>query len=181
MRRIFSDKKGIEIAVNYIVALVLGLATLSLGFVIIKTFVTGGDQSITLTSQQLNSKVADLLCGPTDIICFSDNNQQIHRSEYAVVGLHVKNILNNDADVTVTIDPSQTKFYPLVSTDTFDPTHVNVVPLSQTATIKAKDTQKLGFGLYAAKNANKGTYSFLVTVTGPDFGTKKDRILVQII
>ncbi len=191
-RKLFSNKKGIEIAVNYIVAFVLGVVTLSLGFVIIKAFVAGGDQSITYTSEQLNAKVSDLLCDQTDIICFSDNNQQIHRNEYAFVGLHIKNIQNTDISVTISVDPTDTtatKFYPADPSQSFDPTHMKLQPLSQTITIKPKDTQKVGFALYAAKNANKGTYSFLVTVSDANgngnnanlFGTMKDRVIVQII
>jgi len=186
-RRLLNNKKGVEIAVNYIVMMVLGLATLSLGFVIVKAFFVGGDKSITLTNDQLNAKVSDLLCDSNDIICFSDNNQLIHRNEYAFVGLHVKNINDQGITVDVSIDPPSTKLYAQDGSTIIDPnaiSQVNIVPIDTQLNIAAKQTEKLGFGLYASKTAPLGTYSFLVTVTDASganlFGTKKDRIDIQI-
>lgn len=197
LRRLTKNKGGMEMAVNYLVALILGFVTLALGFYVVKGFVTGGGDVMSLTSEQLDSKISDLLCDSNDIICFSDNNQKIYRDNYAFVGMHIKNIYDGNLKLKITIDDTNTKCYKEDGTIlSADPnicnTNLGVAPTLGSQTnmqLKPKSTNKMGIGIYAKKTAEKGTYSLLVSVeedvaalgyTIQNFGTKKDRILVQI-
>lgn len=176
------DKRGIELAVNTIVILVLMMAMFGVGIWLATTIFTQGQEAINLQNEALKDQYANLACGGGQTICISDKSVDLGFGEEKVIAVRITNRLQDvhtyklsDAESRIdfpdTIDigeESPASSLPFSALDTppsgggaESPLTVRYLPLNQELRKGEETTHLLALSL--EENAVPGTY--VVTLT----------------
>lgn len=113
-----SDKKGIELSVNFLVTFIIAIVLFSMGIVFAKRLF-GGAQDITqLSQEQLDKKIEELFCTGTELVCLNTNSRTIKRGDQYILGVNVVNGLPNS--VNFKLDIVNSKAFDKENTPIFD-------------------------------------------------------------
>ena len=156
-------KKGIELSINFIVIIVIALVIFMFGVNFIYDLAKEATNLESVTINDLNRRIGELLCEGSDRVCIGIEKKSIPKGEYDIFGVKILNILDS-GDFQVTITPSgyTTNSQPVVS----DPEILNKIKVKHREDIfidKFEDTT-LGIGVEVEKDAPSGTYILDVNV-----------------
>ena len=96
------SRAGVEIAINTVVIIILGIVILGLGLLLIRAIVTGGTEYSDQLSSSVKQQLRDQL-RQGQLVAVYPGNQVIEGNERAYTGIAVENRLQRDATLTFSI------------------------------------------------------------------------------
>ncbi|MBU90563.1 hypothetical protein CMO94_03385, partial [Candidatus Woesearchaeota archaeon] len=98
------NKKGIELSVNFLVTIIIALVIFGFGVKFVYNLASGASEMESLTTDDLDERIGDLLCESADKVCIGVNRKVIPRGEFDVFGIKVINVIET-AKFRVVIEP----------------------------------------------------------------------------
>jgi len=154
-------KKGIELSLNFLVTIIIAIVIFAFGVRFISDLVTETTKLESLTTDQLDKKMENLVCG-TEKVCLGTTKKTIQKGKFDVFGIRIINILetqefNINAKVTKIIKNNE---------EIIDSNNLNKINLKHRKTfiIEKNNEENLGIGVEVAKDAVSGTYIIDVEV-----------------
>ncbi len=90
--KLTKNKKGFELAVNFLVVIILAIAMFGLSLVLLQKVMKGSTDISEKTQEQLDKAIGNLACKSSDQVCIGTNKKQIYRGEFEVFGVRVINV-----------------------------------------------------------------------------------------
>ena len=171
-----TKKAAIALSMNFMVTIIIALVVFSFGVGFVYTIVNNANTLKEMTTEDIDSKISDLLCKNTQKVCVEKEILELKPGELEIVGIRILNIETGGPELTFKIKMEPGIF---VDNDNNDqPTHptpgIFVMPNTRSETIKQNDMLSMGFGFEIEKKAVRGTYVFNLNVEYPD-GTLYDK------
>ena len=157
-----TNKKAIELSLNFIVILIISLVIFGFGINFISRLSSQATELQDLTINDLDERIGNLVCESSERVCIGIDRKTIKRSNFGVFGLKIVNILdtqNFDIVVSRPVPSGYTKNNAGISND-------NLVwtPKSRSVVIEKNEEKNLGIGIQVPSNAEPGTYIFNVEI-----------------
>ena len=158
------NKKGIELSVNFLVTIIIALVIFGFGVKFVYNLVSEVSELETLTTDNLDKRIEDILCESADKVCIGVNKKVIPIGEFGVFGIKVINVVDQ-TEFQIEINPGDginkqgasvpnNKIKFKYNTEAFD--------------LKRNEERSLGIGFGVPKDRNieieSGTYIFNVEV-----------------
>lgn len=148
-------KKGIELSLNFLVTIIIALVIFGFGVRFIYTLAAQATDLESITTDELDNKIGQLLCDSTDRICIGIDKKTIQKGKFDVFGIKVINI-NPGSDFEMLITPTG-----LVKNNgpitPVDPGKIKI-KYRQNFFVERNGEESLGVGLEVSKDAESGTY-----------------------
>ncbi|MBW2992823.1 hypothetical protein KY345_06425 [Candidatus Woesearchaeota archaeon] len=147
MKRLFRNKRGIEITINFIVMLILALAVLSGSLILIRKFFISAEETKASIDSQTQSQIRSMLIGGAKV-AIPINRVTAHRGDFVTFGVGILNVLNRaDSDDFMIIANNCSGAIKIGS-------HIP----EQTAPVKNNDQKIFLVGYKIERNVPLGTY-----------------------
>ena len=175
-----NTKKGIELSFNFIVMLLIAIVIFGFGVRFIYTLSSQAIDLKDMTSQELDDRVADLLCSNSQKICISTDKKIIQKGKFDVFGVKVLNVGDEQ-----TLELHITRPNPSAYTKQNTPIVNDVLEWSpdyRLMAFKQNEEHKFGIGIVVPPTALSGTYIFDVKVlkTNGDQYTSTQKMYVEV-
>ena len=149
-------KKGIELSLNFLVTVIIALVILALGIKFISNIVTETAELESLTTNQLDKRIENLLCDSTDRICVGINKKTIQKGKFDVFGIKIINILDTQ-EFNINIKVTKLIKDDREITDSENLGKINLKH-RENFIIEKNDEENIGIGVEVAKDAVSGIY-----------------------
>lgn len=159
---IIKNKKGIELSINFLVVIVLSFIILFFGARFIYNLAAEASELEQITSEELDRKIGELLCGGSEKVCLGIDRKIIKKGKLDIFELKIINILEEQDFIIDITRPNPRGF-----TKTGDPINADNLqwmPKTRTVSIKANEEKTFGVGIEVPKDAKSGTYIFNVDI-----------------
>jgi len=158
-------KKAIEMSMNFLVTVIIGITVLGLGVKFISDLASDATSMESLTADQIDKRIGDLLCDSGDRVCIGTNKKVISKGEFDVFGIKIVNILDSqqfNIQINNPIPSGYTKKNVPIQTNNIDLKYRNTVFIEKNA------EEDMGIGVEVPKNADSGTYIYNAAVCYDD-------------
>lgn len=184
------NKRGIELAVNFLVMLMLGIVIFAFGIRFAYKLFAQGNELTSDAYKQYSRQIEDLACASAEKVCLPTKTLTIDGTKPAIFGLVIENVLASDQTFKVKVTPTNfvakgsqagTPFQAGGEGDKIQFLPKEDDPLS-TITLQSKEKQSVGI-VVQASGAEAGTYSFKVEVLrsdGSSYTTSPFKIYVKV-
>jgi len=154
-------KKGIELSLNFLVTIIIALVIFGFGVRFIYNLASEATELESMTTDELDKKIGQLLCDSTDRVCIGIDKKTIQKGKFDVFGIKVINI-NPGSDFEVQITPTGhvKDNGPIVQVE---PGSIKL-NYRQAFFIDRNEEESLGVGVGVFKDAESGTYILDVNV-----------------
>ena len=149
-------KKGIELSLNFLVTVIIALVILALGIKFISNIATKTAELESLTTDQLDKRIENLLCDGTDKICVGINKKIIQKGKFDVFGIKIINILDTQ-EFNVNIKVTKLIKDDREITDSENLGKINLKH-RENFIIEKNNEEDIGIGVEVAKDAVSGIY-----------------------
>lgn len=155
------NRKGIELTLNFIVTIILGLAILGLGMVLLRQFVGGAEDIKSQIDEQTDAQLESLLQSGQPV-AIPLNRATITRGDQHIFGLGIRNIDDTASfDVAITISTAVDKQnQPITNINIPDWIRYERGPF----TLEKNELKKTAILVSVPNDATAGTYIFNVNV-----------------
>jgi len=165
------NKKAIQLSMNFLVSIIIGVALLSMGIVFLEKMREGGENLQQKLDEQTISELERIMIrGQRVAIAF--RSKKVKAGDTAVFGLGVLNTLEDDQDfvINVTFDKAYGKDKREICNGDGDncPDNNWVLFTSEDRQIKSNENEKYAIAVTPDKNAKQGVYIFNVYVCRTD-------------
>ncbi len=164
------SKRGIELSLNFIVTLIISIIIFGFGVRFIYNLYDKATDLQSLTLSELDEKIGSLICEGSDRVCIGEDRKTIPRKKFAVFGLKLINVLDDQKEFLVEIKPPSSNLLGYKK-DKTEITNIEnplvVIPQSRPVTIEKNEERNLGIGIQVPASAVPGTYIFNVNITIP--------------
>jgi hypothetical protein len=161
--KLFHSKRGIELSVNFIVALILAIAVFAGGMLFVTKFFNKAEQIRGNLDAQTEKQIEKLLDSGSPVVV-PISTKEIYRNQFDTFGVGVLAKFNGKYVLTVSFDKA---FRKDKSTITVNADGWLQVPMDFLV-LKKNDKGKFLIGVPVPKDAEKGTYIFNVAVAFKD-------------
>ena len=169
LRKNHKNKRGIELAVNFLVMLMLGIVIFAFGIRFAYKLFAQGNELTSDAYKQYSKQIDDLACASAEKVCLPTKTLTIDGTKPAIFGLVIENVLGNSE--TFLVEVREGKFVAKGSSEGADfnaeTAKLQFLPKSDDPlseiTLQAKEKQSVGI-IVQASGAEAGTYSFNVNV-----------------
>jgi len=154
-------KKGIELSMNFLVTIIIALVIFGFGVRFIYTLAAQATDLESITTDELDNKIGQLLCDSTDRVCIGIDKKTIQKGKFDVFGIKVINI-NQGSDFEMLISPSGhvKNNGPITPVE---PGKINI-KYRQNFFIERNGEESLGVGVEVSRDAESGTYILDVNI-----------------
>ena len=164
-----SNKRGIELSMNFIVILIISIFIFGFGVRFIYTLSSKATELQGLTLGELDDRIGNLICEGSDRVCVGQDKKTIQRGKFDVFGLKIINVLENKKDFKIELSPPSTTLLGYKK----DKTEINIppaipliiLPQSRTVSMETNEERNFGIGIEVPPNAVPGTYIFNIRIT----------------
>ncbi len=158
--RLFANKRAIELSINFLVTFILAIVIFGMGMFLLRGFMTGAEDSLGITEDELNRRIASLSCDATrNTICLLNDKQTASVNDIHAFGVTVNNYLNQGSEFRITFDGWTTPE---------GGSSLTIFPPDATFEIGAKSQIPRSFGINIPRGTTPGEYSFRVRVESTD-------------
>ena len=177
------NKKGFELAVNFLVVLIISVAVLGFGIKFVYDLVAQTSKLEQVSGEDLDARIGDLLCANEKQVCISGETKKIKQGDVGVFGVKILNVDSADHKYFVVLSRCQLLEPGSTSLQDCDLTGPNqqliTIPQVMTLpppdapastsqkreiTIKSKNEGSIALGVEVKKNAPSATYILNVDV-----------------
>mgnify|MGYP001220981604 CR=1 FL=1 len=164
-------KKGIQLTLNFLVTIIIAVVVFSFGVRFVYNLVSEVSELETLTTDNLDKRIEDILCESADKVCIGVNKKVIPIGEFGVFGIKVINVVDQ-TEFQIEINPGDginkqgasvpnNKIKFKYNTEAFE--------------LKKNEERNLGLGFEVPKDdVMSGTYIFNVEVKYASRGRSGD-------
>ncbi|MCH8003155.1 MAG: hypothetical protein IH934_00855 [Nanoarchaeota archaeon] len=153
-------KKGIEMSLNFLVTVIIAIVILVFGVRFISDLVVETTKLESLTTDQLDKKIENLLC-ETEKVCIGTTKKTIQKGKFDVFGIKIINIISDEEfsdEFNVNIRVSK-----LIkdNNEIIDPNKLNKIKLKYRTNnfiVEKNNEESIGIGVEVEKDAVSGTY-----------------------
>ena len=164
-------KKGIELSLNFLVTIIIALVILGFGIRFAYNLGSEATQMSDLTTEQLDKKIAELLCDSSEMVCIGVDKKTIQKGKYDVFGIKIVNIQDGRNFMLSVTPVGYTKNNEPITDVGLDKIQLKH---NENFFIERNGQKEIGLGVEVAKNANSGTYILDVVMK-----TESNGVLVQ--
>lgn len=159
------SKRGIELSVNFLVALVLAVVVFGMGLYIAAMIFGGGGSIAEKKFEDFDRQVGELSCYAADSVCVQVKSETVNRGSFKALGVTIKNVfpkkqfklvvqntrfIDQAGDAKLDFDPKLMLFG--LDTD------------GRIETLEKGEKKTFGVGVQVPKNAPSGQYTLNVMV-----------------
>lgn len=153
-------KKGIGMSLNFLVTVIIAIVILVFGVRFISDLVVETTKLESLTTDQLDKKIENLLC-ETEKVCIGTTKKTIQKGKFDVFGIKIINIISDEEfsdEFNVNIRVSK-----LIkdNNEIIDPNKLNKIKLKYRTNnfiVEKNNEESIGIGVEVEKDAVSGTY-----------------------
>ena len=158
--KLFKNKRGIELSVNFIVMLILGIAMFAGGLVFVSKFFGHAEKVRGSLDAQTEKQLEKLLDSGSPVV-MPISNKEIFRNKYDTFALGVLARFNGEYEVTISSTGNAFR----TDKSAISATAGDWLDMTVTKqTLKRNDKGKFLIGVEVPKTAEKGTYIFEAVV-----------------
>ena len=163
------NKRGIELAVNFLVMLIMGITIFAFGIRFAYKLFAQGNELTSDVYKQYSKQIEGLACASAEKVCLPTKTLTIDGTKPAIFGLVIENVLGSQETFHVKV--TEGKFVAKGSSAgaefNAETAKIQFLPKSDDPlseiTLQAKEKQSVGI-IVQASGAEAGTYSFNVNV-----------------
>jgi len=159
-------KKGFELSLNFLVTIIIAIVILIFGIRFISDLVTETSNLESLTLDQIDNKIENLLCD-SEKVCIGKTTKTIKKGKFDVFGIKIINVISDDSfSDDFNIDVKVTKLIK-DGIEITDPDKLNKLNLKYRTInfiIEKNEEENIGVGVEVLKEAVSGTYILDVTI-----------------
>jgi hypothetical protein len=160
MNRLYKNKRGIELTVNFFVIMIISLVILGMGIYLVSLFFTTTEEVKTNLDIQTERHIQRILIGG-ERVAIPINEKEIRRGKGDIFGLGILNILGETKNFTINIEDGPF----ITTTNEISNPSVNIIHLpSQTKEILNNEQKIFGIPVRVPRKAQIGTYILNVYV-----------------
>ena len=154
-------KKGIELSLNFLVTIIIALVIFGFGVRFIYTLASQATELESMTTDELDKKIGQLLCESTERVCIGIDKKTIQKGKFDVFGIEVINI-NQGSNFEMEIKPTGY----IKNNGPIMPVGQGKLKLKyrQDFFIGRNEEESLGVGVEVSRGAESGAYIFDVQV-----------------
>lgn len=154
-------KKGIELSLNFLVTIIIALTIFMFGLRFIYNLASEATELESMTIDELDNKIGQLLCEGTDRVCIGIDKKTIQKGKFDVFGIKVTNI-NPESNFEMLISPAGY----IKDNGPIMPVEPGKLKIKyrQDFFIERNGEESLGVGIEVTKGAESGTYILDVEV-----------------
>jgi len=190
LRKNHKNKRGIELAVNFLVMLMLGIVIFAFGIRFAYKLFAQGNELTSDAYKQYSKQIEGLACASAEKVCLPTKTLTIDGTKPAIFGVVIENVLTSEQTFNVKVTPTNfvakgspgrsVAFQAGEEDDKIQFLPKPTDPLS-TITLQSKEKQSVGI-VIQANGAEAGTYSFTVEVLreGSSYTTTPFKIYVKV-
>ncbi|MBI2107839.1 hypothetical protein HYX09_02925 [Candidatus Woesearchaeota archaeon] len=176
------NKKGFELAVNFLVVLIISVVVIGFGIKFVYDLVAQTSKLEQVSGEDLDARIGDLLCANEKQVCISGETKKVKQGDVGVFGVKILNVDSADHKYIVVL--SRCQFLASGSSSlqdctltganqqliTLPPVMTNPPPIApgtgqkREITIKSKNEGSIALGVEVKKNAPSATYILNVDV-----------------
>ncbi|MAF99362.1 MAG: hypothetical protein CMH61_02010 [Nanoarchaeota archaeon] len=150
------NKRGVQLAINMIVVIIISLSIMALGFVLLNKFISNADEITVLLDQRTKDQLNNLLFNEGQQIALSRSTVKI-KQDNEIMGIGILNIGNpGDPPANFTVNIGQ-------PTGLQDESGARIIYDSSGFTLADQESKIIDV-MVTADGADKGTYSSDITV-----------------
>ena len=175
-------KKGIELSLNFLVTIIIALVIFGFGINFIYNLASEAAEMESMTTEDLDKRIGELLCESTDKVCIPVNKKTIQRGEFGVVGVKIINILTDTSSSEFGIDVQVSKGFKKNNEEITDQADLDKIDVKHRGhvIIEKNEEADIGIGVEVVKDAISGTYVLDVTVEYSDDETILQKIYIEV-
>lgn len=154
-------KKAIQLSLNFLVTVIIAVVILVLGVKFINDIAGEATELESLTTEQLDKRIGQLVCESTDRVCIGISKKTIPKGEFDVFGIKIINILdrqNFEIDIKKPSPSGYTKNNEPIPTNNIELKYRNNLFIGK------NEEESIGVGVEVPKDTKSGTYIFDVKV-----------------
>ena len=171
--RLFHNRRGIELSINFIVMLILGIASFAGGMMFLGKFFGHAQEMRSSLDSQTERQIEKLLDSGSPVV-LPISSKEILRNEFGTFGLGVMAKFRGTYTITVTQGDAFAKDKQRITWNIDD---WNIQPAkSQSKVLEKNEKGKFLIGMTVPRSASKGTYIFIVTTKYDDPTTPANSI-----
>ena len=154
-------KKAIQLSLNFLVTVIIAVVILVLGVKFINDIAGEATELESLTTEQLDKRIGQLVCESTDRVCIGISRKTIPKGEFDVFGIKIINILDSQNFEIKIKKPSPSGY-----TKNNEPIETNNINLKyrKNVFIEKNEEESIGIGIEVSKETKSGTYIFDINV-----------------
>jgi len=154
-----SNKKAIELSLNFIVIIIISIIIFGFGVKFIYNLSSKAKHITEYTLSELDERVKDIICGGYDRICVDIDHKTIKRKNHNFFELEIVNIFNNQ-EFTIIVSPPSDKLGIRKDKTDIGPNepHLIINPPVRTITLKKNEERGIVLGVEVPADAVSGTY-----------------------
>ncbi|MFW5747127.1 MAG: hypothetical protein ACOCWQ_06285 [Nanoarchaeota archaeon] len=171
------NSRGIELSVNFLVGFVLAVTIFGMGIFLLYTIFGQAKDLHTLTQDEIDSQVSQMLCSAEEKVCISGNRLPRKPGSLAVFGIYIYNIKPQRETYTIHITDADRSINP---SKEYIENELQVVSSTRQVTIDANEQENLGAGIQIPRGTKKGTYVFKAEIS-PDSGGQAETRLIYVL
>jgi hypothetical protein len=163
--RLSHSRRGIELSINFIVALILAIAVFIGGMLFMTKFFTHAEKIRGDLDAQTEKQIEKLLDSGSPVVV-PISTKELFRNDFGTFGAGV--LARSDGTYTLTLEQGQA-FRKDKTAIPWNMAEWNIQPgTAQTKTLKKNEKGKFLIGMLVPKSADSGTYLFTVKVAYAD-------------
>ena len=159
------NKRGIELSVNFLVIIILGIVILAGGITLIYKVFAGSTQLTDRVSDQQAAEL-DRIMSQGQLVATATTTKTIKRGDFDIFAIGINNEIGEDMDFYVRLNTTVPNDLGASFSIAGGKTLLNPGPL----TIKNNAYEHIGIGISVPKNVSRGTYILGVNVCNSTIG-----------
>ena len=161
-------KKGMEMSINFLVVIIIAIVIFVFGLKFISDLAFETSNLGSLTIDQLDKRMENLVCDGSEKVCIGTNKKTIRKGKFDVFGVNIINIISEkDFSDEFNIDVKVSKIINKNNKEIVDPVELNKIKLkyrTDNFIVEKNSEEDLGIGVEVLKEAISGTYIIDVEV-----------------
>ncbi len=150
------SRKGVELAINTIIVLILGLVILSMGFALVWQIVAGGEKLSEDFSQTTRDQLKNML-QKGQLVALYPTNVEVNAGEQQVIGLMIQNRLEDSTEFDISVSWYDINGDPMDGSDWY--------AINPPGEIESRTSGEAALALRPPDSAEQGVYTIVVSVT----------------
>lgn len=158
--RLFQNRKGIELSVNFLVTFILAVVLFAMGMVFARNLFTGSTEIVDISQDQLDAAIENMFCTNSEVVCVNMNAKTLPRNEEQIFGVTILNIFDpGDIRVTITSTKRIEKDNTITDLSGVPVTeNLEIFPDERTFPLAKNKDERVGFMIRPRSTTPKGKY-----------------------
>jgi len=181
MRLFGKNKRGIELAINFLVTFILAVVIFGAGLFIVWDVGEMTENELNDIVEGLDKRITELSCSTKDKVCIAGNEAKTKRGKTLYFTVNLNNYLSTPMNFTITVDNTTAKAYK--GDNEIENIRPLLLPSQQNISINPKSQGQKAFAVVMPKNTLAGQYFYTVRVVAEDqnkYANVSDKLIFTV-